>query len=128
MYEFSMTHRSPKVSGPRRIEFFTTVPAETITSPSALVWASSVPLIERLVGLGLLRLFDQPLDAVSVQLGDAELLRVRNPREEDLAVGTIAPELLDQRGDPVQDQVVPEVHDEGVLAQEALRDLDRVRE
>ena len=49
-------------------------------------------------------------------------------REEDLGIGIVALELLDELGDAVLDEVVAQVHDEGVTGHELLGDLDGVRE
>ena len=70
------------------------------------------------VGLRLLRLFGQADDAAVLELRDAELRRVRNLREQDLRVAAEAPVVVHERRDPVGDDVVAEVHDEGLAAQE----------
>ena len=51
--------------------------------------------------------------AAAVELGDAERLGVGDLREQDLASRGCRPELVDQLGDAVAQQVVAEVHDEG---------------
>src|SRR5439155_5790137 len=81
---------------------------------------------ERQVRLRLLRLLGEPLHAGSLELGDAELLGIGHVREQDLAVRPVALELANERRDPVQDQVVPQVHDEGIVPHEIARDFDRV--
>ena len=53
---------------------------------------------EREVGRGLLRLLHQARDAaVGVQLGDAEVLRVRDLREQDQRLGLVRAERADER-------------------------------
>ena len=67
-----------------------------------------------------LRLLDQPHDALAIQLGDAVGGGIVDAREQDQGVGLGAAEDLDQVGDAVAEQVVAEVHDERALPQELL--------
>ena len=76
--------------------------------------------------LGLLLQADDP--ALGVQLGDAELARVRDLGEHDLGGRPGLPEAVDQLGDAADDEVVAQVHDEVVVAQEVAGDLDGVRQ
>ena len=82
------------------------------------------------VALGLLRLFFQALDPAGafVEFGDAERPRVGDLGQHDLGGGPGRRELLDQVGDPADDEVVAEVHHEVVVAEELPGDQDRVRE
>jgi hypothetical protein len=66
--------------------------------------------------------------ARGVQLGHPELPRVRHAGQHDLGVRPTGPELLHQAGDPAHDEVVPQVHDEVVVAEEVAGDDDRVRQ
>ena len=82
---------------------------------------------QREIALGLLGLLLQADHlARGVQLGDAELPRIRHAGQHDLGVRPAGPELLDQGGDPADDEVVPQVHDEVVVAEEVAGDQDRV--
>ena len=84
---------------------------------------------EREVAARLGRLLDQPDDATfGVEFGDTELLRVVDARQQDLRVGAAALELVDQIGDATDDEVVAEVHDEVVVAQELAGDQHAVRQ
>ena len=56
------------------------------------------------------------------ELGDAELRRVVDLGEQDLRVVRAGTELVDELGDAADDEVVAEVHDEVVVAEEVLRD------
>jgi hypothetical protein len=67
---------------------------------------------EREVGGRLLRLLHEPGHAAVAQLGHAVVLGVRHRREQDEGVGLLGAEGLDERGDAVAEQVVPEVHHE----------------
>jgi hypothetical protein len=49
-------------------------------------------------------------------------------RQKDLGGGPALGETFDEIRDPARDQVVPEVHHERVLAEEAFRGEDRVRQ
>jgi hypothetical protein len=82
------------------------------------------------VALGLLRLLFQALDPARhlIELGHAERARVGHPGQHDLGLGPRRGELLDQAGDPADDEVVTEVHHEVVVAEELPGDQDRVRE
>ena len=66
--------------------------------------------------------------AVGVELGHAVVLRVRDLGEQDQRLGLVAPERGDQVLDPALEQVVAEVHDERVGAEERLGGQHRVRE
>ena len=48
--------------------------------------------------------------------------------QQDLGVGAAALELVDEIGDAADDEVVAEVHDEIVVAEEVARDQDAVRQ
>src|SRR5580692_4363201 len=61
-----------------------------------------------------------------VELGDAELAWIRHRGQHDLRVGPGRPELIDQRGDAADDEIVAQVHNKIVAAQEVPRDKDRV--
>ena len=65
---------------------------------------------------------------IPVQLGDAELLRGLDVRQQDLGVRLLGQELAHERRDAALDEVVAQVHDERLAADERLRDLDRVRQ
>jgi hypothetical protein len=49
-------------------------------------------------------------------------------RQQDLSGGSLAAELLDELRDALVEQVVAQIHDEGIAADEALADLDGVRQ
>ena len=55
---------------------------------------------------------------VVVQFGDTELARIGHLREHDLRIRPHRAELLHQRGDTADDEVVTEVHHEVVVAKE----------
>ncbi|GAB3993614.1 hypothetical protein GCM10029992_05750 [Glycomyces albus] len=77
----------------------------------------------------MLRFLFQADDLASdVELRDAERLRIRHARQQDLRVGPLDPELIDQSCDPTDDEVVAEVHDEVVVGEEIAGDEHRVRE
>ena len=77
----------------------------------------------------LLGLLDQPRDAaVGAELGDAELRGVGHLGQQHLGVGPVAGELVDQAADAADDQVVAEVHDERLVAEEVVRDEHGVRQ
>src|ERR1700723_3664589 len=61
-----------------------------------------------------------------VELGDAELARIRHGGQHDLRVGPARPELIDQGGDAADYEIVAQVHNKIVVAQEVTRDQDRV--
>jgi hypothetical protein len=65
---------------------------------------------------------------VRPELGDAELRRVLDLGEQDLGVVGAGAELVDELGDAADDEVVAEVHDEVLVAEEVLRDEHAVRE
>ena len=83
---------------------------------------------EREVAARLLRLFDQPDDPSVGQLGNAEHLRVGHAREQDLRCRLLAVELVDEPVDALVEQVVAQVHDERLIADERLADQDGVRQ
>ena len=83
---------------------------------------------ESQVRAGLLRLLRQADHGAVGELGDPELLGVRDLREQDLGVAADPPVLLDERGDPVGDQVVTQIHDERFPLQERFRNEHGVRE
>ncbi len=64
--------------------------------------------------------------AVRVQLRDAEHLRVGHVAQHDLRVVPLPLELLHHGADAAGEDVVPQVHAEGVLPHEVLRALDGV--
>ena len=64
--------------------------------------------------------------AILGQLGHAVLLRLLDAGQHDLAVPGAVLELADQRADAALDHVVAQEHDEAVVAQEVLADLDRM--
>ena len=87
------------------------------------------------------RLLDEPHDvAAHVELGDAEVARVLDVREQDLRGGRLAGlaqlgrlvargvERVDERAQVVLQHVVAEVHDEVVVAQEVAGDEHAVRQ
>lgn len=81
------------------------------------------------VAAGVLGLLLQVEDvAVVVDDGDAEGGGVGDAGEQDLRVAAVLAELVDDVGDPVQDEVVAEVHDEVVVAEEGPGDEDGVGE
>ena len=75
-----------------------------------------------------LGLLDESHHLAVAQLGDPELARVGHPRQQDLAIGLLLAEALHQGGELFPDQVVPQVHAEGVRSDEGLRDEDGVGE
>ena len=81
---------------------------------------------QREVGLGLLRLLDQPRHAPVVQLRHAVVLGVGHRREQDQRVRLVGAERVDEVDDAVAQQVVAEVHDERRVAQERLGGEQRV--
>ena len=84
---------------------------------------------EREVGARLARLLDEPCDpAVLVELGDPELAGVVDVLQQDQRVGRLAAELVDESRDAVGEEVVAEVHDEGLAGEEVLGDQDGVCE
>ena len=75
------------------------------------------------------RLLDEPRDAaVAVELGDAVALRVGDLLQEDERVRVVLLERPHERRDALLEQVVAEVHDERLVAEEGLADEHRVRE
>src|SRR6266508_169562 len=84
---------------------------------------------QRQIGARLTRLLGQADDApMLVKFGDAVLLRVRDTLEYDLRVVVAVAELLDQQRDPALDAVIAQEHDEALVAEKVVRDLDRVRQ
>ena len=83
---------------------------------------------ERQVADRFLRLLDEPDDLAVAELGDAEHLRIGHAREQDLRRRLLAGELLDEVRDALVEEVVAEVHDERIGADEWLADLHGVRE
>ena len=84
---------------------------------------------EREVGLRLRRLLDEALDgAVAAELRDAVVLGVGDRREEDHRVRAAGAELRGQLLDAALEEVVAEVHDERVRAEERLGGEDGVGE
>ncbi len=84
---------------------------------------------EREVRRRLRRLLDEPQHAAAVvQFGDAVVLRIGDPREQDQRLGLVAPERRHEILDPALQQVVAEVHDERIAAQERLGGEHRVRQ
>jgi hypothetical protein len=69
---------------------------------------------------GCARLLGQRHDAIAVELGDAEVLGIGNRGEQDERVGAVGAEGGDEVVDPALQQVVAQVHDEGVDTQEGL--------
>lgn len=79
------------------------------------------------IALGVRRLLLQARDPpVRVQLRDAEGARVGHLGQQDLGVRAGGPELVDQIGDPADDEVVAQIHHEVVLAEELAGDQHRV--
>lgn len=66
--------------------------------------------------------------AAGIQLGHAEGGGIGDPAEGELGVGALLAEVLDQIGDAAGDEVVPEVHQEVVFAQEVAGDEDGMGE
>ena len=84
---------------------------------------------QREIALRLLRLLLQADDLPGlVEFRDAELTRIGHLREHDLRVRPLGAELLHQRGDAADDEVVAEVHDEVIVAKEIPGHQDRVGE
>src|SRR5580704_9686089 len=61
-----------------------------------------------------------------IQLRYAEFTRIGHRREHDLSVWPLGTELLHQGGDAADDEVVAEVHDEIIVAEEVPGYQDRV--
>src|SRR6266853_1241756 len=78
------------------------------------------------IALGLPRLLHQPHDAAVVELGDAELLRIVDLRQQNLRGRAIGPELIDERLESFVEKVDAEIHHERRLAEERLADLHRM--
>jgi len=83
---------------------------------------------QRQVGRRDLGLLDEPHHLAVPELGDAELGRIGHAGEQDLALRLLVAEARDERLELLADQVVAQVHAEGVRAQEGLGDEDRVGE
>lgn len=84
---------------------------------------------ERQIALGFLRLLLQRRHpALGVELRDTEGGGVGYLGQQDLRIGPVRAELLHQTGDPADDEVVAEVHDEVVVPQEVTGDQHRVGE
>jgi hypothetical protein len=84
---------------------------------------------EREIALGPRRLLLQADDlAAVVEFCDTELSRVGDPGEHDLGVRPRGAELVDQRRDAADNEVVAEVHDEVVVTKEVMGDEHRVRQ
>ena len=74
-----------------------------------------------------MRLLDQARDAVvAVELGHAVVLGIGHRGEQDQRVRLLGPERVDERDDPVAQQVVAQVHHERRVAQERLGGEHRV--
>src|SRR5438309_9827005 len=67
-------------------------------------------------------LLDEANDSLPVELDDAVGLRVLDRRHHDLSGTTRLLEVASELPDAVSQHVVPEVHDEGLLAEELARD------
>jgi hypothetical protein len=65
----------------------------------------------------LLRLLDQLYDAVTIEDGHAETLRLRDLDEEDLSVGAVLPVGVHETADALGKEVVPQIHHEVVVVQ-----------
>jgi len=76
---------------------------------------------QRQVGDELLRFFHEADDLPVTQLHHAELPGVFYTGQQDLAVGRTGPELVDDRGHSIPQEIVAQNHDEGVALQESLR-------
>src|SRR5258706_7794635 len=82
---------------------------------------------QREIAPGLSGLLFQPDHLAGlVKLGDTELARVRHLGQHDLSVRTADPDLLDQRADPADDEVIPQIHDEIVITEILACDQDRM--
>ena len=77
---------------------------------------------ERQVALRLFGLFHQADDPAVLELGHTEHRGIRHGCQENQGVGLPLPELLDQRYDAALEDVVAEVHDKRLHAQEILCD------
>ena len=82
------------------------------------------------IAFRLLGFFFEAQDAAAArrQLGDAELLRMGHFGQQDLRGAAELAELVDQAFDAAGDQVVAQVHDEGIVPQEVLGNLHGVGE
>jgi hypothetical protein len=74
------------------------------------------------------RLLDEAHHATVLELGDPVVLGVSHRGQQDQRLGAAAAEALDELDDPALEQVVPEVHDERLAAEEALRGQHGMRE
>ncbi len=83
---------------------------------------------EREVRLRLRRLLGERDHTVAVQLGDAVVLGVGHRRQQDQRVGSVGLERPDEVLDAALQQVVAEVHDERVAAEERLGRQHRMGE
>src|SRR5450631_277591 len=73
------------------------------------------------------RLLHERDHPAGLELRDAKSLRLGNSRQQDHGVSFGARELVDERADPLGDQVVAEVHDEAVPGEKVASDAHRVR-
>jgi hypothetical protein len=83
----------------------------------------------RQIALRLLRLLLQAEElARVVELSHSELPGIRHLGQHDVGIRPGCPEVLDHRGDTADDEVVAQVHDEVVVAEELPGLQDRVRQ
>src|SRR5258705_220274 len=73
---------------------------------------------ERKIADVLLRFFPQPYALAALELGDAEHLGIGPLREQNLGLGLLGLEVTHELGDALVQQVVAEVHHEGLVADE----------
>src|SRR5688572_13959562 len=90
--------------------------------------AEHVHADEREIADVLLRLLDEPHNHAVFELCDTEHLRVRDLGEQDLRRRLFARKFLHEVRDALVQQVVAQVHDERLGADERLADFDRVAE
>jgi hypothetical protein len=83
---------------------------------------------EREVGVRLLGLLDQARDAPVLELGHSVVLGIGHRRQQDQRLGLLASEGGDEVDDAVSQEVVPQVHHEGRVAEEGLGGQDGVGE
>jgi hypothetical protein len=81
---------------------------------------------ERQIRDVLLRFLHEPHDSLAIEDGNAETLGLGNVCEEDLRVRACPLELLHEAGEPLEQHVVAEVHEERLARHELARRQHRV--
>src|SRR5213080_2888242 len=122
-----ITQSRPITAGPRMtLPDFTTLRAPIRTRPSTRAPGSTVPSIPRSMSSRSRWFASRISSGFPVSFRHPEFLRARDVAQHDLRVVALFLELADHRADAALEDVVPEVHAEGLVPDERLGAPDRM--